>query len=224
MEEAAARLEVLVARHPEQLPRYRSSKSGRIFARIVDSENQNLLRSRSYHVRVRAGWTLKYLKSYGTLIRLYTNAAATQKVGGEDLFEIERACLHFAPVLTALADELGRTLSPYEPNYQVRKDGLRKMQAGQALLVAGTIQSLQDHRPFSVATRLRLLESCRETFPIVVPRLSATQQKEILQRLDKLATDPKFSELEPELSSLRDAVRSACLPSTSPAPGSPTDG
>jgi hypothetical protein len=98
------------------------------------------------------------------------------------------------------------------------------MQSAQALLIAGSIQSLQGHRPFSVATRLRLLESCRETFPLVVPRLSARQRKEILQRLDKLATDPKFSGLEPQLSSLRDAVRSACLPSTSPAPGSPTGG
>jgi hypothetical protein len=63
-----------------------------------------------------AGWTLKYLKSYGTFLRRYANAAATQKVGGEDLFEIARAGLHLAPVLTALADELRLTLSPYDPN------------------------------------------------------------------------------------------------------------
>ncbi len=37
----------------------------------------------------------------------------------------------------------------------------------------------------------------------MVPRLGHTT-KRVLQRLDKLATDPKFSELEPELSSLRE--------------------
>ncbi len=95
MEEAAARLEVLVAQSPRAITPLSKQQVGTNLC-----PHRRFRRTRTSCVgscacRMRAGWTLKYLKSYGTLIRLYPNAAATQKVGS-DLFEIERACLHFA--------------------------------------------------------------------------------------------------------------------------------
>src|SRR5262249_20633242 len=112
-------------------------------------------------------------------------------------------------VTVELVDEFVATLSPQDPKYQVRMAGLEKVRRGLAELVGGAITSLTEEQNYSVAARLRLLGYCRETFPSIVPRLSAASQIEVLGRLNALAAEARMRGLQPQLTLLRDEVRTA---------------
>jgi hypothetical protein len=206
---AASRLQQLAAGHPEQLPHFRSHESGEMFARMVARENLASLRTRSLPLSVRLPQALQYLESSNTILKLYLAAFLAKQAGGDDLIELMGACLRVTQVNVELLDEFLPTLSPQDPKYQVRMAGLEQVRRGLASVVGGAITSLTEEQAYDLAARRRLLGYCRETLPAIVPKLSAASQAEALGRLDALAAEARMRELQPQLASLRDAVRAA---------------
>ncbi|HXO28864.1 MAG TPA: hypothetical protein VOA80_16050, partial [Thermoanaerobaculia bacterium] len=209
---AAALLQQLAAQHPEQLPRFRSRRSGKVFARIVAPENLRFLRDRSLPLGTRMPQELETLESSNAITKLYLAAFSASAVAGDDLIELLGIELRESQVLVELIDELVPTLSRQDPKYQVRMAGLDQTRRGLAQVVAGAITSLTEEQSYTLGARGRLLDYCLETFPRIVPELSAASQTEVLRRLDGLAAEPRLRELRPQLVTLRDAVHAATKP------------
>ncbi len=206
---AAAKLEVLAAQSPEKLPRYHSNRSGVVFARIISRDNFKLSQSHSLPFATRFTDSLSSLQSISAITKTYLSAQGAGKVGSDELIELLGASLSSAQVEVGLVDELLPTLSKDDPKYSVRMAGLQQMKNGLAQMVAGTNTTLTETRVYNVAARKRLVGYCRDTFPSIVPKLSAPSQQEVLQRLDQLVADNSLSDLQPGLTSLRDEVRAA---------------
>ena len=208
---AADRLKSLSMTHPDQLPRFESERSGKTFARLAAPADVSFFRRRSLSLDVRLPEALERFQASGALFELYLSAFAAKQVAGADLIELIGALLRNCVVVVELVDELVAKLPKDDPGYQERMAGLDQMRGGLAEVLSGAITGLTEEE-YTIAARLKLLGYCRETFPGIVPRLTAPSQAEVRQRLDALAAEPRPRELQPQLLQLRDAVHAALKP------------
>lgn len=204
---AAKKLQALANQSPEKLPRFGSKRSGPMFARIVSADNLMFFQSRSLPLATRFPQALEYGASLNLILKVYLAARVDNKVAGNELIELLGAQLRTVQVQLELVDEFVPTLSKDDPKYPVRMAGLDKMRKGLAELIAGTITTLTEAQFYDVATRAKLLEYCRQTFPNILPKLTAASQQEMLLRLDALIDDPSVREFRSGVISLRDEVR-----------------
>ncbi len=180
-----------------------------MFARIVSADNLNFFRSRSLPLASRFPQGIDYFDSLNAILKVYLSARVANKVTGDDLIELMGAELRAAQVELELVDEFVPTLSKDDPKYPVRMAGLDKMRRGLAGLLSGAITTLTEVQAYGVGTRANLLGYCRETFPSIVPKLTAASQQEMLRRLDELVEDGSVRELRFGIISLRDEVHAA---------------
>lgn len=209
MATVASKLQVLARTAPEQLPRFNSSRSGPMFARIVARDNLDFFRARSLPLASRFPQALDYIDSLNAISKLYMSAFVAKKVTGDELVELMGAELRAAQVELELVDEFLPTLSKDDPKYPVRMEGLANMRQGLATVVVGNITTLTEARVYDAATRLKLVGYCRETFPSILSKLSAPSRAEVLRRLDEIVDDPRVRELRPQLVLLRDEANGA---------------
>jgi hypothetical protein len=206
---AAAKLQALAAQSPGQLPRFGSKRSGPMFARIVARDNLKFFRSRSLPLASRFPQSLDYFQSLNAILKVYLSAREANQVTGEDMIELVGAQLRAVQVELELVDEFVPTLSKDDPKYPVRMAGLDQMRRGLAQMVSGVITTLTEKQAYDVGTRAKLVGYCRETFPSIVPKLSAPSQQEMLRRVDELVDDSSIRDLRPQLISLHDEVHAA---------------
>jgi hypothetical protein len=206
---AASKLQALAAKSPEQLPRFGSTRSGPMFDRIVARDNLEFFRSRSVPLASRLPDSLNYLQSLNTILKEYTSARVANNVAGIDLIELLGAQLSVAEVELELVDEFVPTLSKDDPKYPVRMAGLDKMRQGLAEMLSGTITTLTEAQAYDVGSRTKLATYCRETFPNIAPKLTASSRQELLRRLDELVDDSSVRDFRSQVISLRDEVRDA---------------
>jgi hypothetical protein len=209
MSTSASRLQALATTAPQQLPRFNSSRSGPMFARIVARDNLDFFRSRSLPLASRFPQAIEYVESLNAILKVYLSASAANQVTSDDLIELMGAELRAIQVGLELVDEFLPTLSKDDPKYPVRMAGLDRMRQGLAGVVAGVITTLTEDQVYRVDARSKLLGYCRETFPSIVPKLSAPSRSEVLRRLDELVEDARVRDLRPQLISLRDELRGA---------------
>jgi len=212
MASAAVALQKLADRHPEQLPRYKSTQSASIFARMTSSENLDLYRNKTLPLDSRFPDCLQYVDSLNTINKLYLSAALKRTVTGDELVELNGAILRAFQVELELVEEFLPTLSKQDPKYAVRLDGLKKLQNNLAGIAAGALTMLNADDEDDGALpdwRTRFLIHCHDTLPAIVRMLSAVSQKEVVVRLDKSTHEPKLRNWWPELRQLRDDVRRA---------------
>jgi hypothetical protein len=213
MTTAAARLDALASKNPEQLPRFGSPSSGRTFARLIAPENLDFFANKSLPLDARFGQALEYFQSFNGVMKLYLAAFVNgNKVDGGDLIELSGAQLRNCRMMLDLVDEFLPKIPKDDPQYAARMAGVDKMRSGLALVVIGSCETLTEERSFSVADRRKLVGFCRQTFPAIVPKLTAASQAEVVQRIAALAADERLADLNPALTSLRDEVRAATTP------------
>ncbi len=160
-------------------------KSGKTFARLAAPADASFFRKRSLSLGVRLPEALERFQASAALFELYLSAFAGKQVAGAELVELTGALLRNCVVLLEVVDELVPTISKDDPSYQERMAGLDQMRSGLAEVLSGAITSLTEEQ-YSVGARLRLVAYCRETFPSIVPRLTAPSRAEARQRLDAL--------------------------------------
>lgn len=93
---AASKLQSL---SPEKLPRFNSSRSGQVFARIVARDNLNFFRTGSLPIEIRISSSLDYLGGISAIIKLYASAFMANKATGDDLIELMGANLQAVQVV-----------------------------------------------------------------------------------------------------------------------------
>jgi hypothetical protein len=204
---AAGKLQTLAATAPQQLPRRKSAKSGAMFDRITGRDNLAFFRSQSLPLSARLPQAMEYLQSLNAILKTYLAAMQAGKVSGGELVDLLAAELSVVQVALELVDEFVPTLSKDDPKYPVRMAGLERMRQGLATMVSGTLTALTESRVYDVDSRSRLLARSIETFPGIVPKLTAPSRAEVRRRLDELVDDPSVRELRAQVIELRDAVR-----------------
>ncbi len=199
----------LAKKDSRQLPRYRSERSGKVFARLTDDENLGLARNATFPLSVRLSEILTYSKEFGAISKVYMAAFAEQHIGGREMVELTAHLFRVMVAITDVVDEYLPTIPKDDPDYSGRMAGFERMKQGAATSVNGALILLTERDAYSAPDRVRFAELVTPTLPLLVRRLKPGSRAEMVQTLETMNTDPKLKELQPALGKLRDAVRKA---------------
>ena len=209
MARAAKALTALAEKHPEQLPRYNSKRSGDLFNRITSAQNLEICRDKSLAVGLRFQDALQILGASGNLLNVYLKSFLDKKTADSEVLEIMGSVLRASVAVMDVTDEFTRTLDKTDPTYKTRMDGLQKMKKGLANVVAGSIQTLTERPGYRKSELIRFIGYMRETLPALVPRLLPGSRKETIVRLETLDKDDSMKDLQPGLHNLVVKVKAA---------------
>ena len=189
------------------LPRYKSERSGEMFARLTSPENLDLFRNRSLPLEGRFPQALAYLQASNQINKLYLSAFQKKDVRDSEFVELVGALYRLTVVMLDLLDEFVPTIKKDDPTYQVRMQGLELVKRGLSNIVAGGLQMLTERDSYRGSELARLVGYMRETFPLIVPRLPPGSRTETMVRLEKMQEDPAMKDLQPGLRELRLKVK-----------------
>jgi hypothetical protein len=206
MAKAARVLTALSGKDPGNLPRFRSERSGAVFARLTSTENLEAFRNRKVPIETRFPQAIGYGEPLNAILKLYLSAFLKNAIGDSEIVELLGAQLRIMVMAMELVDEFIPTLDKNDPKFKVRMQGLEKMKQGLAMMAAGGLLTLTEVDSYRSGERARLVGYMKETFPAIVPRLLPDARAETLARLEALEKDPKLQDLQPGLTELRTAV------------------
>lgn len=199
-----------------KLPRYKSERSGAVFARITSPQNLKIFRDKSMPLNVRLPQALSYYQASNGILKLYLSAFVEKDARDSELVEMLGSQLRSTVVLIGLLDELLPTIKKDDPKYQVRMQGLEQTKRGLASIVAGCLQTLTERDSYRASELLRLLGYMQETFPSIVPHLTAESRMETMARLEQMQQDPALKDLKGGLQKLQVKVKAALEPGKAP--------
>jgi hypothetical protein len=206
LREAATHLERTAHQSPGRLPRYGSSRSGRVFARMVSRENLAVFADSSVPIAIRLPAAAEFSSALRAIIEVYSAALRERRVSGSDLVELYGAQLRTCRVVLLLLDEFLVTLPKADPTYAARMGLLEKMRDGLNGMVLSAVRVLSEPRFYGLPARRKLLDCCNETFGEIVPRLTVASRQALLDTLNGEAQDPHLEPLQPQLDMLRQKV------------------
>jgi hypothetical protein len=192
-----------------RLPRYKSQRSGEVFARLTSGQNLEVFRTRSLPFESRLPQALKYIQATNQILKLYLAGFLKKQVRDSELVELLGEQFRASAVMLELVDEFVPTLNKDDPSYSARMQGLEQMKAGLASVVTGGLQTLTESDSYRSGELVRLVGYMQETFPFIVPRLPPGSRAETMMRLDKMQDDPALKELQPGLAELRTKVQNS---------------
>jgi len=195
-------LSVLAQKGYQRLPRYKSERSGAVFARLTSSENFNLFRNRTLPLDGRLPQMLDYIQASNRVLKLYLAGFLKKEIRDCEMVELLGATLGATVVLLELFDEFVPTIKKDDPSYKVRMEGIETMRRGLASMVTGTIESLTEADHYRASERVRLLGFMQETVPQIFQHLPPATRTEVLLRLEAMQSDPALKELQPGLGKL----------------------
>jgi hypothetical protein len=209
MVQAANALTALAQKGHRQLPRYKSDRSGEVFARLTSPQNLELFRDRTFPLGVRLPQALIYVQASNQIFKLYLAGFVKKDVHGGDLLELLGGQLRTCAVLVELVDEFAPTIAKDDPKYEARMQGLAQMKRGLASVVAGGLQTLTERANYRKSELVKLIGCMQETFPRIFPQLPPGTRTEMLLLLDKMQDDPTLKDLQPGLGELRAKVKAS---------------
>lgn len=168
-----------------------------------------MFRDRDLDLEIRLPALLEYYQASNLIFIAYANAFHQEAVGGRELVELYGHLLRSTVVLLEVVEELRPLLDPDDPSYDVRLAGLEQMKGGLAMITAGTLESLQDHDSLTLEQQHILLGFMEETFPRIVPGLSAAGRMETLRELHRLGSDRAMAHAKPRLDRLSAKLEAA---------------
>lgn len=207
MQHAATSLMNIAKSDPGHLPRYRSDRSGVMFARMTSPQNLERYQNRKLSLDLRMSPALTYLGATNDVLQLYVSSFLKNATGDSELIELIGSELHTAVVLLQLVDEERSTLKQDDPNSAKRVAGLEKMRNGLATMTGGALTTLTETSSYRTSERARLLRYLQETLPAIVAHISPDAQSDALDRIETLARDENLKPLQPGLDELATAVR-----------------
>jgi hypothetical protein len=192
MTNAAKVLTDIAGRDASQLPRFRSSKSGAVFDRLVSKENLGLLRNKTLPLSVRMPSGLEFLQAANNVNKLYLTGFLQGKVGNDEMTEMTGLVLRMSSMMTELVGEFVPTLDKNDPKYPTRLKGLQQMKAGMGTVMQGVLMQISEPKTWNPETLGRFVGYMDECFPVLIVSVPPSVQKETLSQLRKLSTDPRF--------------------------------
>ena len=191
------------------LPRYKSERSGEVFARLTSAQNLEQFRNGSLPLEARFPQFFNYLQASNQILSLYVSAFLKKEARDSELVELVGAEFRSTVVMLELIDEFLPTIKKDDPSYQVRMQGLEQTKRGLASAVAGGLQMLTERENYRGSELARLVGYMQETLPLIVPRLPPGSRTETMYRLEKMQEDPAMKDLQPSLQNLYLKVKAA---------------
>lgn len=204
--DVARRLEESSQSSPSHLPRDKSSRSGKTFARIVNRDNLGVLSDTAVPIAIRLPAAAEYSAALGRILRLYTNALSEKQISGREVVELYGAQLYTSRIVLARLDEFLATFSKDDPTYEKRMAALEKLRDGLRDILLSSLSILSEPRYYGLPARQHMVKYCIETFPGIVPQLNVSSRQGLLENLSAISADPRLGQLQPELDTLRDEV------------------
>jgi hypothetical protein len=209
-------LRALSQKSDSQLPRYQSKRSGSVFARMTSPENLGLLMNKDLPLAVRMAQATNYSQSYNGFLKLHLHACLKDRLRDSELVELMGAQFRLLVVMLELLDQFLPTLDKDDPAYQTRIQALEAIKGSLATIVAGGLQALTERAIYRGTELARLVGYMRETFPLIVPRLSPGARLETTVRLESLQKDPAMKDLHEELGELLRETKQAIADAAGP--------
>ena len=207
MSRAAKALAALAKDDAGKLPRYRSDRSGVLFARMTSLQNLEVYHNKKLSLDLRMSPALAYFDATNDVLQAYVSGFLNGVTGDSELMELIGSDLRTAAVLLGLVDEELPTIKQDDPNAAGRIAGLEKMRNGLATMTAGALTTLTEASSYRTSERTRLLRYLQETLPTITAHVSPAAQSETKVRIETLANDPNLKPLQPGLTELAAAVR-----------------
>jgi len=179
-----------------------------MFDRIVSTQNLAGLSDTTFPLSVRLSAALNTWNGLMLISKAYVKGCIEKKVGSANLVELMGARLRVCKATTQLLDELIASKPAIDP---ARAAAIEQLKSIMAITVASALTTLNNGEDYSVSSRARLTDYCRETLPAIVPHLSTPSQKEALHRLETLAHASQTEKFQPSVVQLRDDVRRAIV-------------
>jgi hypothetical protein len=207
MRRAATTLAAMAKDDAGRLPRYRSERSGVLFARMTSSQNLEIYHNKKLSLDLRMSPALAYFGATNDILQVYVGSFLKGATGDSELMELIGSELRTAVVLLQLVDEELPTIKQGDPNAAGQLAGLEKMRNGLATMTAGALTTLTEASSYRTSERTRLLRYLQETLPAIVTHVSPAAQSETQVRIEALARDQNLKPLQPGLAELASAVR-----------------
>jgi hypothetical protein len=209
MANAAKILESLAQKGYRQLPRYKSERSGEIFARMTSAQNLDLFKNRTLLLDARFPQAADYLQASNQISKLYLTGFLKKEVRDSEIMEWMGSQFRMTVIMLDLVDEFLPSIKKDDPSFEARMQGLDQMKRGLASVVAGGLQTLTESESYRPSERIRLIGYMEETFPAIVPQLPPASRQETLLRLEKMKVDLALKELQPGLETLHSKVKAS---------------
>jgi hypothetical protein len=192
---------------PAGLPRFESSQSGAVFARLCAADNLELYERRSLPPVVRMTQMVEYVQASNRILRLYLAAFERGRVDGREMVELFGHQLRTQAAMLTLLREFLPALDPSDPSQAAQVQDLDQMRDGLESMATGLLDIIDEQDAYSSADRRRLLMYMEETLPALVVQLPPASQQRLIRRIDAMSTRPRTSDLAAELTALANTLR-----------------
>jgi hypothetical protein len=190
-----------------QLPRYKSQRSGEVFARMTSAENLKLFSDANLPIEVRTAQSRDYMLGFNQILMRYMTAFMKQEATDSELVELLGATLRSTAAQVERMYELLPSIKPDDPSYEVRMQGVEQVKRGFANVVAGALHTLKECESYRASERAKLLDYMQDTIPSIVPFLNPGSRLETIVQIEKMQEDPALQELRSGLSDLEGRVK-----------------
>jgi hypothetical protein len=169
------------AGHAERLPRYRSTRSGVLFARLIEPLRED-------PAGAVADRLIMHVERFGALNELNKLYGVSLEAPPQrEQLELYGEILREAVALEGMVAPFLATFRADDPSLPTRRDGLAKMRAGNGTMLLGCVLVAEDLR-VEEAQRVTLLRRIAPAAAALVPKLPADAQSKFRDELGKLVT------------------------------------
>jgi len=213
--QAVRALTQLAQQRPDALPRHQSPRSGVLFARLTTTPDLSSLGDQDATLEQRGRTAEAFLAAASPMFGLYEAALARGAVDNRDAIEVVGWQYRCLAAVLGFAAEAGPQLDPEDPEHAARLKAFDAARADAGSAVKFTVDAMRASST-SADERRTLLGQLQETFPTILPTLTASAQSELLTSLRQLDADPAQADLDPDLGFLIDESQRAAAASSLP--------
>lgn len=198
----------LAKRRPDLLPRWRSDKSGKLFARMVSVENLKPAENAKAALNPRLQLAGTCMVAFGSTLITYGKANTETGLYGDEIIEMIGFGLRVAALTMELLGELPRDALRGGAAAARNEKVVKQTIEGLSEVVDGAIAACGDGRTYTLDARLRLAGYLKEALPRLLPRLPEEKREGIRARVDGLLKEVK----DPKLRAMAEALRALAKP------------
>jgi hypothetical protein len=203
---AVKTLTKIAARDVAQLPRADSPRSGKLFRRMVATDNFDAVRSSGFALAEQVRNLQEVGHNLDAIMKIYENAQKDGRSFDAEMVQLNTNAISFCVVAYSTIDD---ALAELPPDDEHRNPDHPFWRGIQDRLVAGlniALDGLGPTKSIRPAQRVLLAKGLQKHWPALSPRLNESAQNEMRNRLTQMAeteTDPQVKQALKRMSEFR---------------------